>query len=125
MLTDYTQRTKTGTAIKLGRLKRRAEQACEWRGHNMEPWEDGHNGDRAWARCQDCGATVMVICYPAPNEIDIGGEALAVGHVDLGHPQHESKGHRQDCCRRCHICGAELEDCLDGELWCSACMRYR
>ena len=80
---------------------------------------------RATAHCTLCGAWVQVIAHPAPNEIDIGGEAVAVGHADLGHPHKKNKAGRQVCCKVCHICGAKLDECLDGELWCPGCYRYR
>lgn len=26
---------------------------------------------------------------------------------------------------RCHRCGGELRECLDGEMWCRRCQRYQ
>jgi len=28
-------------------------------------------------------------------------------------------------CGRCHTCGTKLNECLDGEEWCSKCQSYR
>lgn len=68
---------------KLQELKREAEQACYFRRHTMmEPWEDHDTRDGgregAHAVCLDCGMTVSVLTKPSPNEIDVGGKAVAL-----------------------------------------------
>ena len=66
---------------KLARLKREALEACSFRGHDMTRF---HNSSRidAYATCKICGKLVGVNAYPAPNDIDIGGNALALGCKD-------------------------------------------
>lgn len=54
-----------------------AKEACSFRGHDMPRiWasDDRH----FYACCQKCGRQAMVTISPLPNEIDIGGEAVAV-----------------------------------------------
>jgi len=62
-------------------LKRSARQSCYWRGHRMKPIRlthkmSGHR--RGAARCNFCPAWVNVLEHPAPNEIEIGGPAVAM-----------------------------------------------
>lgn len=62
----------------LVQLKRRAKNTAEfWRGHKMTRFEnvDGH---RHLSTCISCTAQVVVNTRPQPNEIDIGGEAVAL-----------------------------------------------
>lgn len=55
-----------------------AESTATWRGHNMstflkvrgKPWFD------SW--CKKCGKDVRVNLWPAPNETDVSGPAIAV-----------------------------------------------
>lgn len=44
----------------------------------MGPWKD-HDATHADSTCTACGREVSVNAAPAPNEIDIGGEAVSVG----------------------------------------------
>lgn len=62
---------------KLERLRHEAEEACEFRGHVMKRFEHYAKG-RCLSTCKLCGKAVSVIVKPAPNEIDIGGEAVAL-----------------------------------------------
>lgn len=63
------------------KLKKEAMSAAKFRGHKMGPWEqEGPN--QASSTCSVCGKGVTVNAAPAPNEIDIGGEAVAVGCKD-------------------------------------------
>ena len=62
---------------KLNRLKLEALEACKWRGHTMQRFQN-LTKDHAFTRCDKCHTTVDVLTKPAPNEIDIGGEAVAL-----------------------------------------------
>lgn len=58
-------------------LRKKAREAAKSRGHNMVGWFviDGH---RSYMRCSDCNMRVDTNTRPLPNEIDIGGEAIAL-----------------------------------------------
>lgn len=62
---------------KLQRLKREAHDAATWRGHTMTRFQ---SLSRVYwhAHCSQCGKYVQVTLHPRPNEIDIGGEAVAL-----------------------------------------------
>lgn len=74
---------------KAARLKREALQACRFRGHVMSRFKDlGHKGfDAPFYRgvflstCKICDRQAVVRLRPSPNEIDIGGQAVALGCV--------------------------------------------
>jgi len=61
---------------RIERLKKEALHSCKRRGHEMSRWT-------TWPRsymseCVKCGLYVQVIPKPLPNEIEIGGTAVAV-----------------------------------------------
>lgn len=61
-------------------LRREATTACKWRGHSMR-WDkpfEYHGGQAQTGKCRVCGMEVTVMTRPMPNEIDIGGEAVAL-----------------------------------------------
>ena len=58
-------------------LIRLAEQSTRHRGHELRNWT-GNGLDFALAYCKRCGCQVTVNASPAPNEIDIGGRAVAL-----------------------------------------------
>ena len=67
--------------MKLETLQRNAAKACRTHGHSMKwgqaygtPLHQSKNAD-----CRRCGAFVSVHVLPYPNEISIGGSAVAVG----------------------------------------------
>ena len=68
--------------MKINRLKEVARECCEWREHSMGNFkETGVRG--TWdhlftARCKRCGMHVYVEPTPAPNSIDVFGEAVAL-----------------------------------------------
>ena len=64
----------------LRRLINEAKESCDFRKHKMGKFEIHQN----WARseCQICRKAVHVITNPLPNEITIGGEAVALGCED-------------------------------------------
>lgn len=62
---------------KLQRLKREARAAATARGHTLARFNYWHGG-RYYAYCSQCGEEALVRERPAPNEIEIGGEAVAL-----------------------------------------------
>ena len=69
---------------RLRRLVKQAKVAMEWRGHKPGRVQyalfKDQNGHPVWARirCIGCHKPVFVTVYPRANEIDIGGEAVAL-----------------------------------------------
>jgi hypothetical protein len=61
----------------LEELKKEAMEAAEFRGHEMGPWEQ-EGSNQATSTCSVCGKTVTANAAPAPNDIDIGGGAVAL-----------------------------------------------
>ena len=61
----------------LVRLMHEANASAIWRGHVLGTWTG--DGPRVIAECTRCGRTAHVDAEPAPNGIDVGGEAVAVG----------------------------------------------
>ena len=69
----------------LARLIKEAKQACKFRGHVMIPFVsvDVADGRETWvSECNVCHKGVHVQPSPAPNGIDIGGSAVALGCAD-------------------------------------------
>lgn len=67
---------------KIVRLKTEALQAAQARGHSLGHFITTTGSDfrrTALAECSKCGAWVQVNTHPAPNQIDIGGPAVAIG----------------------------------------------
>ena len=60
------------------RLKIEARKAAVFQGHRLARFNHYTPGN-AVSTCQDCPAEVQVLSQPAPNQIDIGGEAVALG----------------------------------------------
>ena len=66
-------------------LKREAEEAATRRGHRLEwtsPWHGEHRSVQQ-AECAACGAFASVSTRPMPNEIDVGGSAVAVDCLEI------------------------------------------
>jgi hypothetical protein len=61
----------------LDRLVRDARKATSFRKHRMQ-WSFDYASGRAYAFCVHCKVDVICLTKPAPNEIDIGGEAVAL-----------------------------------------------
>ncbi len=59
------------------RLKLEAKESATCRGHRLSRFSH-YTPSNAVATCQDCPAEVQVLSQPAPNEIDISGEAVAI-----------------------------------------------
>ena len=62
---------------RMSTLQRSAAESCELRNHWMSPFTT-LSDTRAVATCTRCGMEVQVNTKPAPNEINIGGEAVAL-----------------------------------------------
>lgn len=72
------------------RLRKETLEGCRFRGHKMKlKWKRARlipfKWDLAEWECSnpDCSAYVQVNCNPAPNEIDIAGNAVAL-HCPVG-----------------------------------------
>ncbi len=57
------------------RLVKEARDAIQFRGHVMRRFK--HHKRGALYKCPCCKAYIQVLIKPMPNEIDIGGDALA------------------------------------------------
>lgn len=62
---------------KLKKLQKQALESCVWRGHKMVKWL-AYDDNSATTHCEICKAYVVVKTNPMPNEIDIGGTAVAL-----------------------------------------------
>lgn len=62
--------------MKLNTLKRRAQQATVWRGHRMR-WQQT-SSHSLLGTCTKCGAVAQCLTQLQPNDIDVGGPAVAV-----------------------------------------------
>jgi hypothetical protein len=65
-------------AIRLTLLRQDAEQAAERRGHTLKGWHYHSQGTSAATDCIRCQAYVYIKLKPQPNEVDIGGTAIAI-----------------------------------------------
>lgn len=69
---------------KLRRLKKEALESCKFRGHRMgrfisyNPFFEFTSLTTAYAHCKICDKQVTVCTKPLPNEVEIGGEAVAL-----------------------------------------------
>jgi hypothetical protein len=68
----------------VGRLVAEAAEAARLRGHSLGRWEQT-GGARWHSQCLRCTAWVQALGNPQPNEIDIGGPAVAIGCVPPFH----------------------------------------
>ena len=67
---------------KLKRLQKEALKSCIFRGHKMKRFEQcrpyvGIRVGTSYAECKVCGKSVLCNARPEPNQIEIGGEAVA------------------------------------------------
>lgn len=63
---------------KMKQLQKKAIKSAEFRGHVLPEFTiHSWDSDIAYANCIKCDMQVVVDCSPAPNSIDIGGEAVA------------------------------------------------
>lgn len=71
---------------KIERLRQEALEACKLRGHTMSKfsYSDKTIFRRGWgySKCLICKKNVFILSKPYPNEIEIGGEAVALGCED-------------------------------------------
>lgn len=70
---------------KINRLQREALESCKFRGHDMKKFQHRKNGrmdggfaELSFSVCKKCGMEVHCDTHPAPNGIDISGEAVAL-----------------------------------------------
>ena len=57
-------------------LERDSAKATKFRGHKMGSWIRGNGG--SYRTCKVCNAYVCVLTNPRANEIDVGGDAVAI-----------------------------------------------
>lgn len=62
------------------KLRKEAREVAAWRGHELNHFVVDQYG--AIATCRNCSADVAITLRPMPNEIDIGGSAVAIGCKD-------------------------------------------
>ncbi len=67
---------------KLRKLKEQAIDSSKWRGHFMKPFVTYEN-KYYFSYCRYCDAYVQVTPKPLPNEIDIGGTAVALNCIGV------------------------------------------
>lgn len=63
---------------KIERLKKEAMESCKFRGHKMSRFITVIENERAYAVCKVCHKVVCVDAKPVANDIDMGGEAVAI-----------------------------------------------
>ena len=61
-------------------MMQEAREAATFRGHEVKNWNVLGN-DCYLLVCKDCKMEVMVKEFPLPNEIQVGGEAIALSCV--------------------------------------------
>lgn len=62
-------------------LMREALESCRTRGHIMNPFTK-LSTTRFITQCKACGKYVLITSRPSPNEINIGGTAVALNCMD-------------------------------------------
>lgn len=72
------------TDSKLQSLVSDAIESSKRRGHDMAVWHDGSLDSRPSVTlcCKECGMFATANSRPLPNEIDIGGSAVALNCPD-------------------------------------------
>lgn len=65
-------------------LIKAAEESIKFRGHKLAKWQIYHGEGKSLANyeCPVCGKGAQCNTRPLPNDIDIGGEAVALGCFD-------------------------------------------
>jgi hypothetical protein len=64
---------------KLSRLRQSARKSATTKGHHLGRFtRDAPLSTTAHAQCTVCGMHVIINAHPMPNEIDIGGMAVAM-----------------------------------------------
>ena len=64
--------------LKLSRLIHQAQIVTKSRGHTMGRFKRSKDGASAISHCKSCKCYAQVIANPQPNQIDLGGDALAL-----------------------------------------------
>ncbi len=62
----------------LDQLKRKARKAALARFHYVSHFKSYDNGNSFVGECAKCGALLRVVPKPLPNDIQIGGECVAI-----------------------------------------------
>tara|TARA_R110000824_G_scaffold190187_3_gene371613 strand:+ start:1107 stop:1463 length:357 start_codon:yes stop_codon:yes gene_type:complete len=69
------------SAMRLGYLEHEALRSTFFRDHTMAPFTKVTNSHQSTTKCTKCGMDVHCNVLPLPNEIEIGGEAVALNCV--------------------------------------------
>jgi len=78
--------------LKMNKLQRSAMESCDFRGHNMGTWRNlTHHS--VVSKCIDCGKEVVCNTQPDPNDIAIGGEAVALHCLSDRDRENKSKSY--------------------------------
>jgi hypothetical protein len=82
----YRKGKRKGKMTKERKLKNEAMEACRYRCHDMKRFTEigkpGTSGHHFYSECRYCKKGVWVVCNPAPNDIDISGNAVALSCLD-------------------------------------------
>ena len=62
----------------LSTLKKRAQKGTKWRGHSMRWQSMSATSNLLVGTCKKCGMQVTCNNQPLPNEVGLGGEAIAL-----------------------------------------------
>jgi hypothetical protein len=94
-------------------LRKQANEGAEFRGHSLQ-WSVRHSESRTIhiGVCTRCEMQVTVNTRPQPNDIDIGGEAVAL--TCLPHPLHDARAVRDRYIREGYI---EVSNGQGGWTW--------
>ncbi len=68
----------------LSSLRRQAAKSTNFQGHHMKwitPWHGEHSSLQTGI-CRKCGKEVYLNTHPLSNNIDIGGEAVALNCIN-------------------------------------------
>lgn len=64
----------------LSELRKQATKSAEFRGHTIK-WHSPYHSERQSLQngeCINCACEIQILMNPAPNQIDIGGMAVAL-----------------------------------------------
>ena len=67
-----------GIENSLNVLMKESRESTKYRQHKMSPWLDVTKEYIKYSACEHCGMEVWVNAKPLPNEIDVGGQAVAL-----------------------------------------------
>lgn len=65
---------------RIDRLIKSTKEFTKFRKHDMKPFRhfEMYGNPAAESACKNCGRWVQVLTHPAPNDVEIGGPAIAL-----------------------------------------------